>query len=83
MSYLKDYPHHSAKYKCKETSKLQFLNSLVNWKKIGSAAESNIQKSQFSISFMNWEKRGSIYSPRQTFQNPNFESKDRLGKIMS
>ena len=31
---------------------------------------------------MNWEKLGSIYSPRPTFKNPNFESMDELGKVM-
>ena len=32
---------------------------------------------------MNFEKRESIHSPRPTFQNPNFESMDELGKVMS
>ena len=31
---------------------------------------------------MNWEKLGSIHSPRPTFQNPNSESMDKLGKVM-
>ena len=31
---------------------------------------------------MNWEKRGNnIHSPRATFQNPNVESLDELGKL--
>ena len=32
---------------------------------------------------MNWEKLGGIHSPRPTLQNPNFESMDELGKVMS
>ena len=32
---------------------------------------------------MNWEKLGGIHSPRPTFQNPNFESRNELGKVMS
>ena len=32
---------------------------------------------------MNWEKLGGIHGPRPTFQNPNFESMDELGKVMS
>ena len=40
------------------------------------------QKSQYSNFLMNWEKLRSIHSPRLTFQNPNFESMDELGKGM-
>ena len=29
---------------------------------------------------MNWENLGNIHSPRPTFQNPNIESMDELGK---
>ena len=32
---------------------------------------------------MNWEKLGSIHSPKPTFQNPNFEFMDELGKNMA
>ena len=32
---------------------------------------------------MNWKKLGGIHSPRPTLQNPNFESMDELGKVMS
>ena len=35
------------------------------------------------LSFMNWEKLGNIHSPRPTFQNPNVEFMDELGKLMS
>ena len=31
---------------------------------------------------MNWEKLGNIHGPRPTFQNPNVESMDELGKQM-
>ena len=44
---------------------------------------SGLQKSKFSNSLVNWEKLGSIHSPRTTFQDPNFESMDELGKGMS
>ena len=54
----------------------------MNCKKIRSVAWA-IQKSQFSVSFMYWEILGSIHSPRPTFQNPNFESMEELGKVMS
>ena len=37
----------------------------------------------FPSLFMNWEKRGRIQSPKPKFQNPNFESLDELGKVMS
>ena len=30
---------------------------------------------------MNWEKLGNIHSLRPTFQNPNVESMDELGKF--
>ena len=62
--------------------KSQFSNFLVNWEKFGNVIQA-FQKSQFSISFMNWEKRGNIHSPRLIFQNPNVESMDELGKLMS
>ena len=62
--------------------KSQFLSFLVNYGKVGSTILV-FQKSQFSFSFMNLEKPGSIHSPRPTFPNPNFESKDKLGKVMS
>ena len=55
---------------------------LVNWGKFGNAFKS-FQKSKFPISFMHWEKFGNIHSPRPTFQNPNVESMDGLGKRMS
>ena len=54
----------------------------MNWEVFGSAALA-FQKSQFSNSFMNLENFESIQSPRQTFQNLNFESLDELGKVMS
>ena len=54
----------------------------MDWEIFGSAAWA-FQKSQFSTTFMNWEKFGSIQSPRPTFQNPNFESMDELGKTIS
>ena len=31
---------------------------------------------------MNWENLGNIHCPRPTFQNPNFEYMDELGKNM-
>ena len=62
--------------KARGLQKSQFSNSLVNWEKFGSAAKA-FQKSQFSISIINWEKL------RPTFQNPNFEPMDELGKPMS
>ena len=37
----------------------------------------------FPSLFMNWERLGNIHSPRSTFQNPNVESMDELGKLMS
>ena len=52
----------------------------MNLEKFGSATWA-FQKSQ-SATFMNWEKFGSIHSPRPTFQNPNFEPMDELGKNM-
>ena len=54
----------------------------MNYGKVGSTILV-FQKSQFSFSFMNLEKPGSMHSPRPTFPNPNFESKDKLGKVMS
>ena len=39
--------------------KSQFLKSLVNWEKLGSATKAYIQKIQFSIFFMNREKLSS------------------------
>ena len=54
----------------------------MNWGKFGNAFKS-FQKSKFPISFMNWEKFGNTHSPRPTFQNPNVESMDGLGKRMS
>ena len=68
--------------KARGLQKSQFSNSLVNWEKFGSAAKA-FQKSQFSISIINWEKLRSTHSPRPTFQNPNFEPMDELGKAMS
>ena len=62
--------------------KSQFPNFLVNWGTFGSAIQA-FQKSQFSISFMNQEKLGSIHNPKPTFQNPNFESMNKQGKVMS
>ena len=62
--------------------KSQFSNFSVNWGKFGNAIQA-FQKSQFPISLMNWEKLGNIHSPRPTFQNPNVESMDELGKPMS
>ena len=59
--------------------KPQLSNFLVNWGKFGNAI-SAFQKSQFSISFVNWEELGNIHSTRPTFQNPNVESVDELGK---
>ena len=50
----------------------------MNWEKLGSAIQA-FQKSKFS-SFMNWKNLRSRHSPRPTFQNPNFESMDELGK---
>ena len=41
------------------------------------------QKYQFANFSVNWEKFGNIHSPRPTFQNPNVESMDELGKRMS
>ena len=40
-------------------------------------------KIPITISFMNWEKLGNIHIHRPTFQNPNIESVDELGKLMS
>ena len=54
----------------------------MNWEKFSSAAQA-FQKTQFSTTFMNWEKLGSTRNLRPTFQNPNFESMDELGKGMS
>ena len=48
--------------------KSQFLNSLVNWEKFGSATWVYFQKIQFFIVFMNWEKLKSL--ARETFKNP-------------
>ena len=63
--------------------KSQFLNFVVmKWGKFGKAIQA-FQKFQFPISFMNWEKLGNIHSPRPTFQNPNVEFMDELGKLMS
>ena len=31
---------------------------------------------------MNWEKLGKIHSPGPTFQNPNIEYMNELGKLM-
>ena len=64
--------------KVRALQKSQFSNILVNWEIFGSAPKS-FQKSQSTI-FINWEKFGSIRSPKPTFQNPNFESMDELGK---
>ena len=49
--------------------KSQFLNSLVNWEKSGSATQAYTQKKNFFfIFFLNWEK---LRNPaRATFKNP-------------
>ena len=67
VRYLKDYPHNLPKYESKGLQKFQFSYSLVNWEKIGSAAQAYIQKTEFSIYFMNWEKLR--WSNIQKFQN--------------
>ena len=47
--------------------KSQFLNSLVNSEKFGSATKSYIEKNYFFIFFLNWEK---LRNPaRATFKN--------------
>ena len=47
--------------------KSQFLNSLVNWEKSGSAIQAYTQKIYFDL-FLNWEK---LRNPaRATFKNP-------------
>ena len=80
---MKDYPHHLTKMKARgNTSKIPifklFISELANiWK---CSLQWAIQKSQFSISFMNWVKRESMHSLRPTFQIPNFESMNALGK---
>ena len=77
---LKDHPqpHYFTKYE----GKTQFSNFSMNWGKFGNVIQA-FQESQFPISFMNWEKLGNIRSPKPTFQNPNVESMDELGKLMS
>ena len=54
----------------------------MNWKHFGSAPWP-FKKPQFSLCAINWEKVGSIHSPRPTFENPNFESIDESGIVMS
>ena len=77
---LKEHPHHFTKYEGKWTkiSIFKLFNELGKiWK-----CNLGFSKIQIFLSFMNWEKLGSIYSPRPTFKNPNFESMDELGKVM-
>ena len=77
---LKYHPHHLTKYEGKEKkiSIFKLFNELGKiWK-----CNLSFSKIQIFLSFMNWEKLRSIHSPRPTFQNPNFESMDELGKAM-
>ena len=58
--------------------KYQFSNFSVNWRKFGLFKNPNSPSL-----FINWKKLGNIRSHRPTFQNPNVESMDNLGKLMS
>ena len=52
---------------------------------LGKIWKCNLSFSKIPIShlFMNREKLGNIHSPRPTFENPNVEFIDELGKRMS
>ena len=64
--------------KVSKPQKYELSSSLVNWKKFGSIAYANIQKSQYSITFINWENLW--ISTRETLTNPNFHFFCELGK---
>ena len=78
---LKDHPQHLTKYEGKGTK----VSIFKNFSELRKSWKCNLgfSKIPVSISFMNWEKREYIASPRPTFQNPNVESMDELGKLMS
>ena len=69
---MKDHSHHLTKYEEKGEK-----NSIFKlFSELGKIWKCNLARLfQNSISF--------IHSPRPTFQNPNVESVDKLGKIMS
>ena len=79
---LKNHRHH---YLTKYESKGTKVSIFKLFNEFGKFWKCNLgfSKIQIFLSFMNWEKLGSIHSPRPTFQNPNFESMDELGKVMS
>ena len=78
---MKDHPYHLTKYEGKGTN--ISISKLFN--ELGKIWKCNLNFSKIPIShlFMNWEKLGNIHSPRPTFQNPNVEFMDELGKLMS
>ena len=76
---LKDNPHHLTTYEGKGTT--QFSNFPVNWEIW--KCNLDFSKIQFPIFFLNWTKLGNIHCPRLTFQNPNVEFMDELGKLIS
>ena len=82
---MKDHPqspHHLPKYEGKGTT-ISIFKLFSELGKIWKMQSRLFKKTQFPISFMNWEKPENIHSPRLTFQNPNVESMDELGKLMS
>ena len=79
---LKDHPHHLTKYEGKGTK----ISIFKLFSELGKIWKCNLGFSKIPIShlfFMNWEKLGNMQSPRPTFQNPNVESMDELGKLTS
>ena len=78
---LKDHPHYLTKYEGKGTK----ISIFKLFNELGKIWKCNLRFSKIPIShsFMNLEKLGNIHSPRPTFQNPNVEFMDELGKLMS
>ena len=78
---LKDHPQHLTKYEGKGSK----ISIAKLFSELGKIWKCNLSFSKIPIShlFMNGEKLGNIHSPRRTFQNPNVEFTDELGKLLS
>ena len=77
VNVLKDHSHQLTKYEGKR-AKISIFKLFNDWEKFRLFKNPN-----FPSLFMNWERLENIHSPRSTFQNPNVESMDELGKLMS
>ena len=76
---LKDNPHYLTKYEGKGAN----ISIFELFNELGKIWKCNLNFSKISVShlFINWEKLWNIHSPRPTFQNPNVEFMDELGKL--